>query len=82
MSIYSLIFSMDTSVPSNTNKTISKRGSIGQFTLRLHDLLDFATQNGHPSISWIHNGSAFMINDSKKLVELLPRFFSQTKYRR
>jgi hypothetical protein len=33
------------------------------------------------AISWTLNGRAFTINDPEKLVEILPKFFGQTKYR-
>jgi len=32
-------------------------------------------------VSWIKNGTAFIVHDPEKLVEILPKFFGQTKYR-
>lgn len=52
------------------------------FPGKLHDLMSFVEKQGLESaISWVMNGRAFLIRDPEKLVELLPKFFSQTKYR-
>ncbi len=57
-------------------------GSENQFPGKLHDLLEYAATNGLEStISWIRNGTAIMVHDPEKLVEILPNFFGQTKYR-
>lgn len=57
-------------------------GSTAQFPGKLHDMMDYVEKHGHEdAISWVMDGEAFMINDPEKLVEILPLFFSQTKYR-
>jgi hypothetical protein len=48
----------------------------------LHDLLTYAQQNGLDDVlSWVHNGSAFMVHDQQQLLKILPIFFGQTKFR-
>ena len=57
-------------------------GSIGLFPGKLHNLLDYAEQNDlQDVICWIDNGTAFVVKDSKKLEEILPKFFRVTKYK-
>ena len=54
----------------------------GLFPAKLHNLLDYAEEHGfHDTISWTDEGSSFEIHDTNKIVELLPLFFGQTKYR-
>ena len=54
----------------------------GLFPVKLHNLLDHAEKHGlQHIISWTDDGLAFVIHDTNKLVELLPLFFGQTKYR-
>ena len=57
-------------------------GSIGLFPGKLHNLLEYSEQhNRQDAISWVDDGTAFIVNDAKKLEEILPKFFSQTKYK-
>ena len=45
-------------------------------------MMSFVEREGLESIiSWVRNGRALMVHNPEKLVELLPLFFSQTKYR-
>mmetsp|Transcript_11854 Transcript_11854/g.28443 ORF Transcript_11854/g.28443 Transcript_11854/m.28443 type:complete len:398 (+) Transcript_11854:557-1750(+) len=56
--------------------------SLKQFPGKLHDLMTYAESNGLDDvIGWVHNGSAFMVHDQKRLLEILPIFFGQTKFR-
>lgn len=60
----------------------NRAGSEVQFPGKLHDMMTFVEREGLESIiSWVRNGSALMVHNPEKLVELLPLFFSQTKYR-
>jgi hypothetical protein len=81
-----------TSIPSNTSDMCttgngrrfrrSRGGSESQFPGKLYDLLEYASENNLESaISWARNGTAIMVHDPEKLVDILPKFFGQTKYR-
>ena len=60
----------------------NRAGSEVQFPGKLHDMMTFVEQEGLESIiSWVRNGRAVMVHNPEKLVELLPLFFGQTKYR-
>jgi HSF-type DNA-binding len=60
----------------------NRGGSESQFPGKLYDLLEYVAENDLESvISWARNGTAIMIHDPDKLVEILPKFFGQTKYR-
>lgn len=60
----------------------NRTGSEVQFPGKLHDMMAFVEREGLESIiSWVRNGRALMVHNPEKLVELLPLFFSQTKYR-
>ena len=62
--------------------TNPRGGSETQFPGRLHDMLTYAEENGLDYIiSWIRGGTGFKVHSPEKLVQLLPIFFSQTKYR-
>jgi hypothetical protein len=53
-----------------------------QFPGKLHDLMTYVENEGcFDVISWVNHGLAIKVHDRKKLVELLPQFFSQSKYR-
>jgi hypothetical protein len=53
-----------------------------QFPGRLHHMLQVVERQGWDSIiSWTPDGTAIQINDPDQLAEILPRFFSLTKYR-
>ena len=60
-----------------------RKGSEHQFPGKLHRMMEYAEREGlHSIIVWVMDGKAIMINDSERLVDLLlPKFFSQTKYR-
>lgn len=71
-------------------KTTSRRrirrrnrgGSETQFPGKLYDMLEYAEENDLDSVvSWIKGGHAFMVHNPEKLVDVLPIFFGQTKYR-
>ena len=52
------------------------------FPGKLHDMMSFVErENLDFIISWIRNGRAFMVHDPEKVVDILPMFFGQTKYR-
>jgi hypothetical protein len=63
----------------------SKKGrtaSTKQFPGKLHDMLTYAELHGLDYIvSWVCDGTAFMVHDQAKLVQILPVFFGQTKFR-
>ena len=57
-------------------------GSETQFPGKLHHMMFYVeSMNLEHIICWVNDGKAFLVRDSKKLTELLPIFFSQTKYR-
>jgi hypothetical protein len=52
------------------------------FPGKLHDMLTFVEKEGLEAIiSWVNDGTAIMIHNPTKLVQILGIFFSQTKYR-
>ena len=53
------------------------------FPVRLHDMITFAEEQGLESsvIGWVLNGRGFLIHNSNKLMEILPRFFGKAKYK-
>jgi hypothetical protein len=65
------------------NTSNSYGGSETQFPGKFHDMMayDVEREGLESTISWVENGRAFVIHDPKKLVDILPLFFSQTKYR-
>jgi hypothetical protein len=69
----------------NSRRMIRRRnrgGSETQFPGKLFDMLTYAENNNFEAIvSWIKGGRAFMVHDPETLVDLLPMFFGQTKYR-
>lgn len=70
----------DSTVPKT--KIANRAGSETQFPGKLHDLMEYVERQGLDSvISWIMGGRAFKVHDTEKIVDLLPLFFSQTKYR-
>lgn len=54
-----------------------------QFPGKLHDMISFAEAQGLAHIiGFVQGGTAIMVHDPEKLLEILPHFgFSQTKYR-
>ena len=54
-----------------------------QFPGKLFDLLAYCENQGMTEIiSWVGNGTAFMVHDTDRLLDLLPMFrLGQTKYR-
>jgi hypothetical protein len=70
----------------NNNKRKDGRKDGGgpelQFPGRLHHMLEAVERQGWDSIiSWTPDGTAIRISDPDQLAEILPRFFSLTKYR-
>lgn len=60
----------------------NRGGSESQFPGKLYDMLEYVAENDLESaVSWARNGTAVMVHDPDKLVEILPKFFGQTKYR-
>ena len=52
------------------------------FPGKLHDMIDYAERHHLESIiCWTPDGQAFYVHDPDRLVEILPLFFGQTKYR-
>jgi hypothetical protein len=65
--------------PTNTRK---KSGNKSQFPGRLHSLMEHVEEQGIEGvISWVLGGRGIIVADPDRLVEILPFFFSQTKYR-
>jgi hypothetical protein len=63
-------------------KPLKRGGSETQFPGKLHDMMTCVECEGLDSIvSWIKNGTAFMVHNPEKLLKILPIFFGQTKYR-
>lgn len=57
-------------------------GSQAQFPGKLHDMLTYVEDQGLESIiSWTRQGRSFMVHNPDTLVQILPIFFEQTKYR-
>eukprot|EP00934_Nitzschia_sp_Nitz4_P002105 Nitzschia sp. Nitz4//scaffold246_size28974//131//1048//NITZ4_008079-RA/size28974-exonerate_est2genome-gene-0.29-mRNA-1//1//CDS//3329543903//2105//frame0 len=66
--------------PSTNNR--KRIGSERQFPGRLHNMMAFAEKEGYEHvIGWVLNGRGVMVYSPEGLVNLLPLFFSQTKYR-
>jgi hypothetical protein len=60
----------------------SRSGSETQFPGKLHDMMKYVEKGALESIiSWELNGYGIKINHPERLVEILPLFFGQTKYR-
>jgi hypothetical protein len=60
----------------------NRSGSEAQFPGKLHDMMRFVEEGALESIiSWELNGYGIKINMPERLVEILPLFFGQTKYR-
>jgi hypothetical protein len=62
-----------------------KRGFAGsekQFPGKLHDMLDHLEKEAFDdTVSWTEDGRGFTVNDSRKLLEIIPLFFGHNKYR-
>ena len=59
-----------------------KRRSEAKFPVKLYQMMEYAEQRGLDSIiSWVLNGRGFMIHNPERMMEILPLFFGQTKYR-
>jgi HSF-type DNA-binding len=68
--------------PENEKKTVARVCASKQFPGKLHDLLTYAESSGFDwIISWVHNGKAFMVHSQQHLMQILPIFFGQTKFR-
>jgi hypothetical protein len=68
--------------PKKRNSTGFSSNSAQLFPGKLHDLMTYVERNYlEAAISWVCDGRAFVVNDPKTLVDLLPIFFGQTKYR-
>jgi hypothetical protein len=52
------------------------------FPGKLHAMMTCVNKVGlQNTIAWIQNGRPFMVHNPKKLLDILPMFFEQTKYR-
>ena len=81
-SMSSSIASTSTSSPTSCSSNLHGTGSEMQFPGKLHTMMEHVEKEGLENvIAWVHDGRAIMVNDPKKIVELLPKFFSQTKFR-
>ena len=59
-----------------------RKGSESKFPGKLHDMMKYVEQQGlEHVISCVLNGRGFMIHDPDRIVDILPLFFGQTKYR-
>ncbi len=64
------------------NKKKKRSGNGSQFPGRLHDLMEYVEEKRIDNvIGWVLDGRGFIVHDPDRLMELLPLFFSQTKYR-
>lgn len=54
-----------------------------KFPHKLYDMLEHASNypEWSSAVSWSNNGKSFSINNRDKLIDLLPTFFQQTKFR-
>jgi hypothetical protein len=53
-----------------------------QFPFRLHNMLDDAERSGHADIvSWCHGGESFKIHKPPKLINVLQKYFRQSKFK-
>lgn len=65
----------------NEKKT-ARGGSQTMFPGRLHELLEYVESQGLDYIvSWVRDGTAFMVHNQVELLKLLSFFFGQSKYR-
>ncbi|KAL3918931.1 MAG: hypothetical protein SGILL_004007 [Bacillariaceae sp.] len=73
----------ETSAPASSEKKIVTRVCASkQFPGKLHDLLTYAeTHRLDWVISWCHEGKAFIVHSQEHLLQILPIFFGQTKFR-
>ncbi len=63
-------------------KKTSRGGSQTMFPGRLHELLEYVESQGLDYIvSWVRDGTAFMVHNQAELLKLLSFFFGQTKFR-
>ena len=52
------------------------------FPFKLYEMLEYASDHGHASIVWLHDGEAFEIIDADALMDdVAPLFFKQSKFR-
>jgi hypothetical protein len=66
----------------NTKRKTARSGSETMFPGRLYDLLEYVESQGLDYIvSWVRDGTAFMVHKPDELLQLLSFFFGQTKYR-
>ena len=69
----------------NKKRATSSRAPVSsqmQFPGKLHNMMDYVEQEGlQDVISWVQDGTALKVHQPKKLVEILPLYFSQTKFR-
>jgi hypothetical protein len=71
-----------TTEPSPEKKVIIRVCASKQFPGKLHDLLTYAENSGLEwIISWVHDGKAVMVHRQDHLLQILPIFFGQTKFR-
>ena len=75
----------DSSMSSSSHHSHHSHGGTGselQFPGKLHNMMEYVEREGYDNIvSWVNNGQAIMVHDPKKILDLLPKFFSQTKFR-
>jgi HSF-type DNA-binding len=63
-------------------EVVSRVCASKQFPGKLHDLLSYAEHSGLEwIISWVHHGKAFMVHSQHHLLQIIPIFFGQTKFR-
>ncbi|KAG7374572.1 HSF-type DNA-binding protein [Nitzschia inconspicua] len=67
---------------SEEKRVVSRVCASKQFPGKLHDLLTYAESSGLEwIISWVNQGKAFMVHNQQHLLQILPIFFGQTKFR-
>jgi hypothetical protein len=68
--------------PHQDKKLVTRVCASKQFPGKLHDLLTYAENSGLEwIISWVHHGKAVMVHHQDNLLQILPIFFGQTKFR-
>jgi HSF-type DNA-binding len=77
------MYRLSTSTSRSSARVVAACDSTMQFPERLHTMMTYVEDEGLECIvSWVDNGRALQVNNSKRLVEeVLPLFFNQTKYR-
>ena len=70
------------SLCSSSTVDVSRGTDRSTFPFKLYEMLEYASDHGHSSIVWVHDGEAFEIVDADALMDdVAPLFFKQSKFR-